>query len=497
MNLRRRRASALFLLTVCGVISTDCLAHARWLLDGPIEPRSPATDLTTAPCGGVPRTETPKLLTPGQTINVEWEETIDHPGYYVISFSPAGDADFDQYVLAPKIVDTQDGTPTPHIYQAQVTLPDQACTQCTVQLIQVMEEDPQNPVNYYSCADIQLAADPGGPPSPVTDPAATPNADGVQLTWKASPNSSTLVLMDSATITARPTDGTRYTIGQTLGTARVVYQGTGTAATLPPLPAGATIYLMLAAFDNQLRYAAPAFATATLSSDPANEAPVVILRITQRDREVTQVTPDGGDVVVSAEVRDPNRTEQPTYDWALTDNRLIDQDNKPESLTVDPRPLPATTYVVSVTVTDNGIPPASTTASANLLVTAPSAPPALPEEPTPPVTPLPPENPTRPTEPPNTGNPINPGIPPVPDTPTTPDSPTTPSDPSTPRNPPMPNTPDTGSPGPGPLPDSGDSSNVVREKGSGTLTWSLLAWLTSAVLMRRRRARNNFPVSDT
>lgn len=503
MKSRQVQATALILLAMCGILPADCLAHARWLLDGVIKPRSPASELTTAPCGGVQRTTTPVVLTPGQTVNVEWEETIDHPGYYIISFSPAADASFDQYVLAPKIIDTQDGTPTPHVYRTQITLPDQACAACTLQLIQVMEENPQNPVNYYSCADIQLAADPGGPPSPVTDAVATPENDGLQLTWKTAPNSSTLVLLDTEDITARPTDGTRYAVGQTLGTARVVYQGTGTRAALSPLPVGTMYYFSLVAFDNQLRYAAPAFVIATRATNPTNQAPVVTLRLTQRGRDVSQVAPDGGEVVVSTQVRDPDSGEQPTYDWSLSDNRLVDEDSAPESLTLNPRPLPATTYVVSVTITDNGVPAASATASLDLVVTAPSAPPAPPEDPaapgspTTPGTPTQPGNPTTPVDPPGSDNPTAPGTPTTPGAPTMPNDPTTPTDPpmsgdpATPSDPPL-NPPAIGSPTP--TPDSGGAANVIRETGSGALPLSLLWCLVVAALNRQLRA---FPTSPS
>jgi len=385
MQATHQGSGAAILFAACATGSMESHAHARWLLDGMIKPRDPSTELTTAPCGGVARTTTPTILTPGQTINVEWEETVDHPGYYIISFSPTGDTNFDQYVLAPRIIDTQNGTPTPHFYQAQITLPDQACTECTLQLIQVMEENPLSPVNYYSCSDIQLVADTGGPPSPVTNAVTAPGPNGMQLTWTAPPNASTLVLMDTTSIAARPADGTRYALNQRLGTAQVIYQDTGRSVTLPALTPGVTYYLMLAAFDNQLRYSAPAFATASLSTNPTNSAPTVTLRLTQRGQVVTQVTPDGGQVVVRAQVRDPDKNDSHTYDWSQTDNRLVDLDETPQTVRFTPRDLALGTYTARVTVTDNGIPPASTTTSLDIVVTnTPATPPApTPEAPQP------------------------------------------------------------------------------------------------------------------
>lgn len=483
------------LLAALSASSTDTHAHARWLLDGIIKPRTPSTELKTAPCGGIARGDTPAIFTPGQTLTVQWEETIDHPGYYVISFSPAGDSNFDQYILAPKIPDTQNNTPTPHVYQAQITLPDQACTQCTLQLIQVMEENPLIPVNYYSCADIQLLADPGGPPLPVSEPAAIPAPNSVQLTWIAPINASTLVLMDTTTSGRRPVDGTRYAIGETLGTTRVVYQGTGTTTTLSPLSAGVTYYFAFFAFDNQLRYAAPAFTTATLPVGAANAAPVVTLRVTQDGREVTRVAPDGGRIEVRTEVTDPDSGGSPTYDWSPSDNRLIDEDSDPATLTINPRPLPATTYAVRVIVTDTGEPPASTTASLDMVVTAPtptippppdtSAPPggpAMPDEPAIPGNPTTPGTPTNPTAP---DDPVMPEAPPVPDDPAMPENPPAAGNPTQPGRPAMPNSPTPGN----------DNAVATQLKGSGALaSWSLLWLFATAALRFRLLPLRNKPI---
>ena len=42
------------------------------------------------------------------------------------------------------------------MYQTDLTLPNMTCADCTIQLIQVMLEDPARPKNYYSCADLSL-----------------------------------------------------------------------------------------------------------------------------------------------------------------------------------------------------------------------------------------------------------------------------------------------------------------------------------------------------
>ena len=98
---------------------------------------------------------------PGQTITVTWAETVNHPGYYRIAFSPSGDTGFDANVLMNNI-------PNPAGLQATnsatVTLPATPCTQCTLQLIQVMTESTP-PSNYYSCADITIGPAANPPPT--------------------------------------------------------------------------------------------------------------------------------------------------------------------------------------------------------------------------------------------------------------------------------------------------------------------------------------------
>lgn len=158
-------------------LSNDSFAHARFRIDikddngkvlarSPTPPRDESTGLKSAPCGAVARTATPRVHKSGSTITVQWEETINHPGYFKIGFSKAGDKDFE--ILVPKIEDTQNepinnmDKPS-HIYSAEVKLPDIECTDCTLQLVQVMtdvstapEESLPPSAFYYSCSDIQL-----------------------------------------------------------------------------------------------------------------------------------------------------------------------------------------------------------------------------------------------------------------------------------------------------------------------------------------------------
>lgn len=146
-----RSTITLALLFGALALPLDASAHTRLLSPAP---RSPADGLKTGPCGNVAPTATPTVLAPGATIMVTWDETIEHPGYYRIAFSPAGDQGYEDNVLLDNIPDEVCATP-PCPYQAEVTLPSEPCEGCSLQMIQWMgRQAPYSP--YFSCADITL-----------------------------------------------------------------------------------------------------------------------------------------------------------------------------------------------------------------------------------------------------------------------------------------------------------------------------------------------------
>ncbi len=133
--------------------------------------------LKDGPCGrsGGARTATMTVLEPGATIEVVWDEYVDHPGHFRVAFDVDGDDDFvdpvclggcgtrtpeialygDATVLLDGIADTAGGEG-----RVQVTLPDVACERCTLQVLQVMYDKPPYVVPgndiYYQCADLVL-----------------------------------------------------------------------------------------------------------------------------------------------------------------------------------------------------------------------------------------------------------------------------------------------------------------------------------------------------
>ena len=152
------------------LFSSNAFSHARLRADGITPPRNNNAGLKTGPCGGVARTNSSVTLTAGSTITLTWEEVVQHPGSYEFSISLANDQNFVRLKVVP---DTQDnGNDLPHQYSTTLDIPNVVCDACTLQMIQVMTENPNNPRNYYSCADIKIVA--GNTPPEDEMPAPVP-----------------------------------------------------------------------------------------------------------------------------------------------------------------------------------------------------------------------------------------------------------------------------------------------------------------------------------
>jgi hypothetical protein len=144
------------------------LAHVQ--LESPLQRESAQK---TGPCGSSGSTRSGNVCTyrPGANITVTWDETVEHPGHFRISFDEDGDDDFvvptgyddiGPYdgVLVDNIAD-RDVRSGDASYSQEVQLPDIECDSCTLQLIQVMTDKPpygNGDDIYYQCADITLSA---------------------------------------------------------------------------------------------------------------------------------------------------------------------------------------------------------------------------------------------------------------------------------------------------------------------------------------------------
>ena len=138
------------------------------------DPRS-HTELKSAPCGppGNTRSATPTYYSPGDSVTIHWDETVDHPSHYRImldmdgsdfsdpsSFTDTCDStvDSDPICIADDIADGNGGS-----HEYTFNLPTTPCDNCTIQLIQVMTDKPPygdgNDI-YHACADIVISTAP-------------------------------------------------------------------------------------------------------------------------------------------------------------------------------------------------------------------------------------------------------------------------------------------------------------------------------------------------
>jgi MYXO-CTERM domain-containing protein len=156
------------------------VADAHITMTSPTPRYGPAY-IKNGPCGkGIAldaRTTNVTRFKPGQKITVTWNETVPHPGHYRIAFDPDGQRFTDpsapddvaprMYVLVDNIAD-KTGTQS---YSQDVTLPNITCTNCTLQLMQIMTDKQANGWGnddfYYQCADLVLESDADMAPGPV------------------------------------------------------------------------------------------------------------------------------------------------------------------------------------------------------------------------------------------------------------------------------------------------------------------------------------------
>ena len=119
-----------------------------------------ASDAARGPAAGT--------FAPGATVTVRWREVVGHTGRFRVSFDDDGadQTDFDAHVLAD-IADPAGGdgnTGMGNQWSLDVTLPETLCDRCTLQLVQVMNGNPDDEVpslfgtsTYYQCADLVVA----------------------------------------------------------------------------------------------------------------------------------------------------------------------------------------------------------------------------------------------------------------------------------------------------------------------------------------------------
>ena len=109
------------------------------------------------------RSENVLRVEAGSQLVLRFDEYVDHTGSFRVAFDPDGAdmADFNDNILVPIVADPA-GTGG-QIWEIPVTVPDEPCDNCTLQLIQAMHgnttvpvEDPAPLSTYYTCVDLEI-----------------------------------------------------------------------------------------------------------------------------------------------------------------------------------------------------------------------------------------------------------------------------------------------------------------------------------------------------
>jgi len=231
----KKRAGAHTLLAIGLVVAThngDSHAHSQFKIDSATPPRYDNPGIKSSPpCGsddfyGSFRTHRKSIFKQGDTITVEWVETINHGGSYVFDFAPANDQGFENNPIKT-IADTQNDSATPHYYSEPIQLSFAPCDACTLR----MRQDMDNAQNYYlSCADIVIVSGSDtAPPDEVSASSVSLLSDGVQISWVTPADAKGIVVLrDTAPVTAQLTDRKDYVAGDNVGTSVVIYNGPNT-----------------------------------------------------------------------------------------------------------------------------------------------------------------------------------------------------------------------------------------------------------------------------
>jgi hypothetical protein len=365
--------STSFLVISLMLCANAALAHSRWSLSGIVKPRTSSDSGKVEPCGGFSRTNTPVTLTAGATIEVAFDSTIYHKGFFRIAFSPANDEGFDSYILADDIADISGQISRTYT----ITLPNVECDNCTLQLIQSML-DRSPPTNYYSCADIKLVKNTADndttPPQAVKHLLIMNNDTSVSLAWTNPDDSDftgTLIIEGDQAITALPEAGQSFVVGDVLGSGRIVYTGAADNISLIDRTLATSYYYSLLAFDHAFNYSPEVRGSITLANSSQNIAPSVTLQVEQNQKTSNTIQTTGGLVTVQATIADFNPSDTHSLQWSTNNAALVNLSGNNEQYIFDPAKLSAGQYSVTVIVTDNGTPPLSASQNIDLTLKAP------------------------------------------------------------------------------------------------------------------------------
>jgi hypothetical protein len=250
--LKQHPSLGLAVFALSSLVASESHAHIDML--GTLQGRN--GDQKAGPCEGMPRGSKVYVFEPGAVITLGVTESVAHPSYFRIAFDNDGEDAFKE-PASIKPIDTKRACPyqgssndkctasdfcnvssatggatvlydniDPHLGDAldfistrktftwQVKLPDVECTNCTLQILQVMEDTvhgpycPEGQCNegsnyvedlYHRCVDIQLKRGAGNTPGTATGPV---NVKGIDCVAMAKSGNPTVPVMAPSTPTA-------------------------------------------------------------------------------------------------------------------------------------------------------------------------------------------------------------------------------------------------------------------------------------------------------
>lgn len=363
-------SAGIFILGVC--FSSASFGHARWALDGLVKPRTDANGIKTGPCGAARTTNRVTELVAGSKVQVKFESVIYHSGVFKIYFSPANDANF--VLLADNIKDYANQ----QFQTYSLSLPNQPCDACTLQLIQTMPDSGNS--LYYSCADIRLikpTTSDTTPPAPITNLTLQADTQSMRLSWQnpAQDYAQTMVVQSTAPLSEYPQAGVEYPLTNRLGNGTVVLQAAQTHFQTGQLQQDQIYYFTLFSLDASRNYSQLAEISGQLAK--LNHPPTVTLLLEQAGQIKQTISTSAGIVTLQAKITDSDAADQHTVDWTGTDYRLMDLNTNDSAFTLNPSTLKAGRYSVVVQVTDSGSPGLKAQAQMELIVEEPPSTPAL------------------------------------------------------------------------------------------------------------------------
>jgi Lytic polysaccharide mono-oxygenase, cellulose-degrading len=197
-------------------------------------------------------------LVAGEMITFQFKETIDHTGRFriAIDYDGADVEDFNSNILLD-VTDPPGGmgnTGNGNVWELTIQVPDMPCTNCTLQLIQDMNNKPDVPVmdpskdsTYYQCADITIssgATPAGSTTAPATSasaprasasaaPSVAPSSTGAGIGLTSAPASAS-----APAATAAPSAAASASVNPaTSSSAPAPAAGTGGPSAVPSAPA--------------------------------------------------------------------------------------------------------------------------------------------------------------------------------------------------------------------------------------------------------------------